>query len=322
MTTGSTEVTSNRPLACSRLSLESGEDLAGTASTVSGYLVIEHGGPWGTKVLRDAPFSDPDGTAVPLGAYLATALEPLGVTTLLARRPGARHGIPGRATVMLVALDGTTAHGARTTVGAVSRLFGWRLPAMFESLRSGALPEGWEPLDTQLLVCGHARRDACCGELGRPLVAALAALEPDRTWEVSHVGGHRFAPNTLVLPQGLVYGRLGASRARELVDAHSDGRMLTAALRGRASLPAPVQAAEIAVREAADAHGVDGVTLLGTTTDGARTTTRWSAAGRSWRVDVETRPGDGTDRPSSCGKEPTAPSPRQVVLDVGPEPAH
>ena len=202
------EATSPRPLACSRLSLEADEDLHGTASTVSGYLVLEHGGPWGTKVLRDAPFSDPDGTAVPLGAHLSTVLGPLGVTTLLVRRPGARHGIPRRTTVMLVAFDGTAAHGARTTVGAVSRLFGWKLPALLATLRSGVVPEGWEPLETQYLVCAHARRDACCGELGRPIVTALAAVDPERVWEVSHVGGHRFAPNTLVLPEGLVYGRV------------------------------------------------------------------------------------------------------------------
>ncbi|WP_418607759.1 sucrase ferredoxin [Georgenia sp. SUBG003] len=319
MTTGIAEATSNRPLACSRLSLESGEDLAGTASTVTGYLVIEHGGPWGTKVLRDAPFSDPDGTGVPLGAHLTTTLAPLGVTTLLARRPGARHGIPSRVAVMLVAFDGTTAHGARTTVGAVSRLFGWRLPALLQQLRSGVLPDGWEPLDMQVLVCGHARRDACCGELGRPLVAALAAVDPDRTWEVSHVGGHRFAPNTLVLPEGLVYGRLGATRARELLEAHTDGRMLTDALRGRAGLPAPVQAAELAVRSTVHADRDQDVSLLDASTEGARTSTRWSALGRCWRVEVETRPGGGEDRPSSCGKESVPPSPRQVVLEVRPE---
>jgi len=314
--TGSAEVTSNRPLACSRLSLESAEELTGTASTVSGYLVIEHGGPWGTKVLRDAPFSDPDGTGVPLGSHLSTTLAPLGVTTLLARRPGARHGIPSQVTVMLIAFDGMTAHGARTSVGAVSRVFGWRLPAMLEELRSGVLPDGWEPLETQLLVCTHARRDACCGELGRPLVAALAAIEPDRTWEVSHVGGHRLAPNTLVLPEGLVYGRLGASRARELIDAHADGRMLTDAVRGRASLPGPVQAAEVAVRAAAGADRNQDVALREVTTDGPRTFTGWSVLGRGWRVEVETRPGEGMDRPSSCGKEPLAPSPRHVVLEV------
>ncbi|MCK6209110.1 sucrase ferredoxin [Georgenia sp. EYE_87] len=313
------EVTSPRPLACSRLSLEADEDLHGTASTVTGYLVLEHGGPWGTKVLRDAPFSDPDGTAVPLGARLSTVLGPLGVTTLLVRRPGARHGIPRRPTVMLVALDGTAAHGARTTVGAVSRLFGWKLPALLDTLRSGVVPDGWEPLETQYLVCTHARRDACCGELGRPLVTALAALEPARTWEVSHVGGHRFAPNTLVLPEGLVYGRLPATRGRELVDAHAGGRLLPDALRGRAGLAPAAQAAEVAVRRAAGEDRAATVTLVDAAEDGTRTSTRWSVGGRAWRAEVETVPGRGAHRPSSCGKEPEAPSPRHVVREVAPE---
>ena len=34
------------------------------------------------------------------------------------------------------------------------------------------------------------------------------AAHPDETWEVSHIGGDRFAGNLLVLPHGLYYGRL------------------------------------------------------------------------------------------------------------------
>src|SRR4029453_5830608 len=52
------------------------------------------------------------------------------------------------------------------------------------------------------------RHGACCAERGRPVAAALAQAHPEETWEVSHIGGDRFAGNLLVLPNGLYYGRL------------------------------------------------------------------------------------------------------------------
>ena len=42
---------------------------------------------------------------------------------------------------------------------------------------------------------------------------ALAAAHPEETWEVSHIGGDRFAGNLLVLPHGLYYGRLDPATA-------------------------------------------------------------------------------------------------------------
>ena len=62
-------------------------------------------------------------------------------------------------------------------------------------------------------VCTHGRHDACCAERGRPVAAALAAAHPEQTWEVSHIGGDRFAANVLVLPDGLYYGRVSAADA-------------------------------------------------------------------------------------------------------------
>ena len=60
--------------------------------------------------------------------------------------------------------------------------------------------------------------------------AALSAAYPDQTWEVSHIGGDRYAGNALVLPDGLYLGRLdadsavAAARAVEaLFGAYADG---------------------------------------------------------------------------------------------------
>ncbi len=55
----------------------------------------------------------------------------------------------------------------------------------------------------EVLVCGHGRRDACCGRWGTLLHVELAARQSDvRVWRCSHTGGHRYAPTAITLPDG------------------------------------------------------------------------------------------------------------------------
>lgn len=71
-----------------------------------------------------------------------------------------------------------------------------------------------------VLVCSHGKRDACCGSAGTVVARDLQAAPP-RTAEVhrtSHLGGHRFAPTALVLPQGTVWSGLEADALRAVAD--------------------------------------------------------------------------------------------------------
>ena len=65
---------------CATASRARGDELAGTASTVRSYLLLEHPGPWGTDALRDARL--PDG----LGAHLEEQARRHRVRVLLVRR--------------------------------------------------------------------------------------------------------------------------------------------------------------------------------------------------------------------------------------------
>ena len=98
-------------------------------------------------------------------------------------------------------------------------------------------------------MCTHGRHDACCAERGRPVAAALTAARPEQTWEVSHVGGDRFAANLLVLPEGLYYGQVTADEAPGLAQRarRRAGSTSTGCAAG-ASRPMHVQHAEIALR--------------------------------------------------------------------------
>lgn len=60
----------------------------------------------------------------------------------------------------------------------------------------------------QVLVCTHGKRDICCGSSGMQLVRALEDVDLPGKASVartSHMGGHRFAPNFLVLPEGTAW---------------------------------------------------------------------------------------------------------------------
>lgn len=100
------------------------------------------------------------------------------------------------------------------------------------------------PPEAEYLVCVHGTHDACCAIRGRPVAAALEVYRPGRVWECSHVGGDRFATNLLVLPVGLLYGRVVPRQAPDLVRMTDAGRVdTTCALRGRIGFSAAEQAA-------------------------------------------------------------------------------
>ena len=129
-------------------------------------------------------------------------------------------------------------------------------------------------------VCTHGRHDTCCAERGRPVAAALAAAHPDLTWEVSHIGGDRFAANALVLPHGLYYGRLDEDSVVGMADAHLDGRLSLEHLRGRSGLGTALQYAEDALRRHLDERGIDAVRFVSRSQEDGTVTAVFAAAGR------------------------------------------
>lgn len=64
----------------------------------------------------------------------------------------------------------------------------------------------------RLLVCTHGSRDRCCGQWGVRLARTLREAGAP-VWEVSHLGGHRFAPTLWCLRDWKVYGRVGLDEA-------------------------------------------------------------------------------------------------------------
>ena len=120
------------------------------------------------------------------------------------------------------------------------------------------------------LVCTHGKHDPCCALRGRAVTVALAAVRPGQVWQASHLGGCRFAPTVLVLPLGLMYGRVPPSATPELVTAAEADELIGTLLRGRIGMPPAAQAAIGFAHERLELPRCRDVSLVSTTTlDGA-----------------------------------------------------
>lgn len=96
-----------------------------------------------------------------------------------------------------------------------------------------------------LLVCTHGSHDKCCGEKGLELFGHLSKHEKDfEVWQTTHLGGHRFAANILILPGGIYYGRINKENYVKIRDSYFDSKLETGFLRGRCFYHPDVQAAE------------------------------------------------------------------------------
>lgn len=294
------------PFRCAAASIGRDETLAGTASTVRAFLLLENNGPWGVDALRDARL--PDG----LGEELGTRAQAARVRVLLVRRPGRQ--VPSDTTRVFAAYADPHLPWLETAgLADVHQVHDLDV----EALGAGRSP-GLTPLaDPVFAVCTHGRHDTCCAERGRPVAAALAASHPEQTWEVSHIGGDRFAGNALVLPHGLYYGRLEAAEVTALADEHLAGRLSLDRLRGRSGVGMTLQFAEIALRRHLGETGLSAVRFVSRRADGDTTTVVLDVG--SQRYDVRVRSTRSTEEHRlTCAATRNNASVRHELVDLSP----
>jgi hypothetical protein len=262
---------------CTDAARRRGDQLAGTATLVRSFLLVEHAGPWGEVALRDARI--PDDTR----AWLRAQVGATRVRVLLVRRPGAR--LVRRPRVFAVRTGEWCETAVLDDIDDVRSLD----LASLAAGRSAGLEPSTDPL---LLVCTHGRHDACCAERGRPVAAALAAAAPDQVWECSHLGGDRFAGNVLVLPDGLGFGRVDPDRAVGLLDDLAHGLLDLDLIRGRATLSMPAQYAEIHLRRELGERRDVAVRHLGSRREQDEVVSTFEVAGATYDVRVLSTFGD------------------------------
>jgi hypothetical protein len=214
-------------LRCTDQAREMAVDPAGTAGHARAVLLVEVPLPW-PKDIADHPAL---ATSVsPLAAELGARLQGL--------VPDPARAAAGEALVVL----------HRAGPGAFRRYERHAAVVPAADLAAGvrAVAASTTPAPaTEVLVCGHGARDRCCGSLGTALHSGLGAGgDAGRlTHRTSHLGGHRFAPTALLLPEATVWAWLDGP----LLGAILDRRVPPAALRDhyRGSLAMPQGAAQV-----------------------------------------------------------------------------
>jgi hypothetical protein len=267
--------------ACSVLGERLGEDLAATAPKAARFLLLEQNGPWTGR--NAVTHSDLD---VDVARGLLARADEAGLKVHLIRRGSRRATLEQRSCFLVdVARGWVERHVLRD-------------PAEALELDLAMRGERWDhPL---YLVCTHGKRDPCCARRGRPLARALRAHRPDETWEIGHIGGHRFAATFLAFPHGLAFGRVPAATGPEIVSALEAGEIALEHLRGRAGDPPVKQAAEVLVRRETGVREVDGLAVEDV--DGGTVTLRLRDGARlraTVSQGIDDRP-----RPLSCADEP------------------
>lgn len=290
---------------CAGESLLRDEPLAGTATHVRTWLLLEHIGPWGNDALLDARL--PDG----LGQALKQRASEHRAKILLIRRYSSK---PDGAGLRVYAAHADPTH-PRLESGTVTD------PREVLDLDLGGFrgggSSGLAPYDASIFcVCTNGRHDVCCAERGRPVAQALDRAHPEETWEVSHIGGDRFAANLVVLPHGLYYGRLDPVAAIAVAGSHLSGELDLDHLRGRASQPMPVQAAEIHLRRELGVTREGDVVLVERSTDADRTTATFTVAGGTYLVVVRTTKDPGSATRLTCKALRDNPVPEHELVSV------
>jgi hypothetical protein len=286
---------------CSVLGERLGEDLAASAPKARRFLLLEQPGPWTGR--NAVTHSDLD---VGLGRELLTRADEAGVKVHLIRRTSRRMSLPRRSCF----IADTRRSGPwveRHELGDPAEVLSLDL-----SEREPDPSAVWaQPL---YAVCTHGKRDPCCARRGRPLARAMRAARPAETWEIGHIGGHRFAATFLAFPHGLAFGRVPAAAGPEIAAAYEAGQIALEHLRGRAGEPWAAQAADVLVRRRLGLRGIDALDVEAVE-DGVVTVR--TLDGARLRATVARRM-DDRPRPLSCGDEPEA-VPAYELLDLEPE---
>lgn len=262
---------------CSDLSLAAGEPMAGTADRVDVWLLLEYNPVWRAKAVTDNDLSPR------VTAWLDGQMESVTRGGLKPRLQFIRRPELDREEITLF-------------VGTADGLF------RFESVGYDAITDlgvadtsSMERVEApQYLVCTNGQRDLCCARFGRPAYVRLREVVGERAWQTTHLGGHRFAPNVLTLPQGVLYGRVRPEDVTRFVEDVEAGRLARDHVRGRSVLPPEAQAAEMALDENEEV-----LEFLGC--DPGQVVMRTASGERRIRV-VEA---DAMDILASCGDEET-----------------
>jgi hypothetical protein len=219
---------------CCDLSREAGEIMFGTAPTVKTWFLLEYSNTWNHKATEQNDL--PPTVQAWLKAQLALAP---GSRLLFSKR-----NRPAGAVILtffVARCHETAPRLYRFPLDDYDSLLGLDLSNVLADGPAAVQFQQREPL---ILVCTNGKRDRCCAREGPALYQAMANFAGDNAWQCTHLGGHRFAPTLVTLPDGAFYGRLTPAEAEPFVRSFEQGELFLEKLRGRVIYDPVSQAAE------------------------------------------------------------------------------
>jgi len=265
---------------CSQLN--SNETIRGTVDVVDVWLLLEYRAAFGKRVVTE------NALGVEVSAWLDETITRFAEAGLKARVLFIRQPeIDGSTVTCFVAAD--------QQAWVVETPNYQQLLAMkVEDIISGKQPAK-KISHPQYFVCTNGQRDLCCAKFGLPVYLELRQRFSTRVWQTSHVGGHRFAPNVLVLPHGALYGRVYPEVIDGFCEKIEGGKIAFEQFRGRSCYQKPIQAAEAYV-------GVDGLRLLHVAETAQGFVVQFAGGDQNYSIEV-TRSGPYAVK-ASCAAEP------------------
>lgn len=207
--------------------------MAGTAIQVDVWIMLEYRRAWTAKALNDNQLQ------APTQAWLEKTVSDFAERGLTARAQFIRRPERTETIQLFVAQAGR--------LGGLSMNSETDLHEL--DLATTELPEVNQ---TQYFVCVNAKRDICCAKFGRPTYTAIYQQVQGRAWQTTHVGGHRYAPNVLTLPQSALYGRVTPNDVPEFLADTENERLARKFLRGQTRYSPVAQIAEHAIIDACE----------------------------------------------------------------------
>ncbi len=224
----------NINIPCSELSLDAKEEIFATTPRVDVWFLMEYRGGWTDKTFLDSKI--PEGVKKRINLHLETI--PNSRLQLIKR-----HDNPGDVLKFYVAKSDELE----------PKLFEFDFRSYEEllGLDFNEILEGNSNLSEELLflVCTNGAYDKCCGKYGAPVY--LEAVKNEKNfmiWQTTHLGGHRFAANVLILPYGIYYGRVRSMDVEELMMDSKNCSINLEHYRGRSCYSKDVQAADYFLR--------------------------------------------------------------------------
>lgn len=262
---------SDQPIFCSEHSLSLNEPLFATAPRIESWILLEYPLHYTKKAFEES--SLPEEVKV----YLSEALDAIPHSRLLMIKKDSvtqHSGID----LWLASTHSTYQHMVRYRLNDYSDLLSVDVRSFLSAPAPAIEPER-APL---YLVCTNGKRDPCCARYGLPVYIEMKKYARQDVWQSSHMGGHRFAANLILLPYGIYYGRLRPADSERFVELSRAGQIDLEHYRGRTCYTQPQQAAEYFLRKQSGNNAIDDLRLVSTD----------EVALDQWLVQFESHSGD------------------------------